>query len=101
MRRANCTKYGDNNNDDILDDDDIGVNPGGSWRVATPRFWAGVVGSQGFVRRSWTGLGKHYSLFCEESTLESVFFIRKREKLAKNIGVKGENLNILGETTIF
>jgi len=52
------------------------------------------------------GLGKHYSLFCTESTLESVilfvFFIRKREKLAKNVGVKSENVNrsILGENTI-
>jgi len=33
--------------------------------------------------------------------LESVFLKRKREKLAKNVGVKGENLNILGENTIF
>jgi|SRR6218665_995213 len=34
------------------------------------------------------GLGKHYSLFCTESTLESFFFIRKRE----NVVVKGERL---------
>jgi len=50
------------------------------------------------------GLGKHYSLFCTKSTLENVFFafrIRKREKLAKNIGVKGQNVNILGKNTIF
>jgi len=33
---------------------------------------------------SWTGLGKHYSVFCTESTSENVFFIRKREKFAKN-----------------
>ena len=39
-----------------------------------------------------------------ESTLESVFFrpfIRKREQLAKNVGVKVENVNILGEKTTF
>jgi len=28
-------------------------------------------------------------------------FYKKEKKLAKNVGVKGENLNILGEETIF
>jgi len=52
------------------------------------------------------GFGKHYSLFFTESTLESVFFVFfKKEKffLAKNVGVKGENVNIInifGEKTI-
>ena len=68
-----------------------------SWGIRwsrPPRFWAGG-------RRGWTGLGKHYSLFWTVSTLESVFFLRKREKLAKNVGAKGENVNILGEKAIF
>jgi len=69
----------------------------GGWGVATPRFWAGGHGVTGGRRGSWTELGKHYSLFCTEITLQSVFFvffIRKREKLAQNIGAKGENVNI-------
>ena len=33
--------------------------------------------------------------------LESVSFLRKREKLAKNVDVKGENVNIFGENAIF
>src|SRR6218665_3722657 len=49
--------------------------------------------------------GSRKTLFCTESRLESVilfvFFIRNREKFAKNVGVKGENVNILGEKTFF
>src|SRR6218665_4230182 len=62
----------------------ISVNPGGGLGVATPKCLAGVVGSQGVV-----GVRERVT----EGTLESVFFvffIRKREKLAKNVGVKGE-----------
>jgi len=32
--------------------------------------WGGRGGSQG---GSWTGFGKHYSVFCTESMLENVF----------------------------
>ena len=46
----------------------------GGWRVATPRFWAGGFGGPwGVVGGSWTGFGKHYSVFCTESMLENVF----------------------------
>jgi len=72
----------------------IGVNPGGVGGRDPPDFGLGVVGVTGRV------VGKHYSLFCTERTLESVFFvffIRYREKLAKNVGVKVGNVNILGE----
>jgi len=68
-----------------------------SWgigRSRLPRFWAGRSWGPSGRRESWTGLGKDYSLFCTESTLESVFFIRKREKWAQNVGAKGENVNI-------
>ena len=54
----------------------------------------GVVGG-----REW--VSENTSLFCTESTLGSVFFIRKKEKIAKNVGVKGENVNIFGEKTFF
>ena len=70
----------------------IGVNSGG-WGVATPSF--GLGGSwdvAGGRRGSWTGLGKHYSVFCTESKLENVFFMRKREVFCKNVGVEGEYL---------
>ena len=44
----------------------IGVNLGGVGRVATPRFWAWVSwGSKEVLEGSWTGLGKHYSLFSQ------------------------------------
>jgi len=69
-------------------------------RDPLPDFGLGVVGVAGDRRGSRTGLRKHYSLFCTESTLESVFFrlfMRKREKLGKNVGAKGENVNIFRE----
>jgi len=46
----------------------------GNWGIATPDFGQGVVGALGCLRGSWTGLRKHYSLFCTESTSESVIF---------------------------
>jgi len=62
-----------------------------------PRFWAegrGVPrGSQGVVN----GSGKHYSLFCTESALESVFsrlFYKKERKISQHVGAQGENVNI-------
>jgi len=51
-------------------------------------------GFQGVVRGVVNESQKNYSLFCTESTLESILFIRKREKLAQNVGAKGENVNI-------
>jgi len=80
----------------------IGVNPGGVGGSRPPRFWGG--GRKGGHER---GLGKHYSLFCTESRayVRTRFYFRlsnqKERKLAKNVGVKGENVNILGEKTIF
>src|SRR6218665_3003035 len=72
----------------------------GGWGSRPSRFWAGLMGVAG---GSWTGFGKHYSVFCTESMLEtvfykqhllrSVFFMRKRE----NAGVKGEYLPDKGE----
>ena len=38
-----------------------------------PDFGLGVAGG------SWAGLGKHYSLLCTESILESVFFQEKEK----------------------
>src|SRR6218665_4042967 len=32
-------------------------------------------------RGRWTGFGKQYSVFCTESTLENVFFCKKREHI--------------------
>ena len=50
----------------------IGINPGG-WRSRSLVFWAGCRGVPEGRRGSWTGFGKHYSLFGTESTLENVF----------------------------
>ena len=61
----------------------------GGWGSRPPDFGWGLWGAPGGL---WTGLGKHYSLFSTESMLESVFFIRKRERLAQNAGGKGENV---------
>src|SRR6218665_2288238 len=50
-----------------------GVNSGVGGRDPSD-FGLGVVGvSQGGRRGSWTGFGKHYSVFCTESMLENVF----------------------------
>src|SRR6218665_2289154 len=46
-------------------------------------------------------LGKHYSVFCTESTLENVFFMRKRETFCKNVGVKGDYLRRKANFLIF
>ena len=53
------------------------------------------------------GLGKQYSLFCTEGTLESVLYSifrllsKKEKKFTKNLSAKGENVKILGKETIF
>ena len=65
-----------------------------------PRFWAGGGrGRRGSYREVVNGSRKTlYSLFCTESTLENIrfrYFIRKTEKLAKNVSVKGDDVNIL------
>ena len=35
-------------------------------------------------RGRWTGFGKQYSVFCTESTLENVFFVRRENTFGKN-----------------
>ena len=54
----------------------IGVNPGG-FGGRDPQIFGW--GSWEVLGVSWTGLGKHYSLFWTESTLENVFYKIKRQ----------------------
>src|SRR6218665_3104461 len=72
-----------------------GVNPGGWGGPRPPRFWAGVVGERsGVVGRSWTGFGKHYSVFCTESMLENVVFYKKHLLMSVIFMRKRENAGV-------
>lgn len=64
----------------------------GSWGSRPPGFG---------LRGSWTGVGKYFSLFSAERMLESGLFLRKREKLARNIGVNGKNWHLFGRNKTF
>src|SRR6218665_995124 len=54
----------------------------GSWGSRPPGIW---------LRKSWTGVRKYFSLFSAERMLESGLFLRKKEKITKNLGVNGKN----------
>ena len=71
--------------------------------VATPRFWAGGRGGRRAGRRGGRERVSENTIayFAQKVRLESVFLIRKREKLATNVGVKGENVNIFWEKRQF